>query len=89
MSAVCGSCHAGGKSPSIASGAHDVHGANLADQTSCYPCHRLHMGMAFCREDGNTGCAACQADIAPPRVFEAIGRHYDEWATLRALRKAA
>lgn len=57
--------------------------------TSCYPCHRLHLGMSFCREDENTGCAACQVDIAPPRVFEAIGRHYDEWATLRALRKAA
>lgn len=57
--------------------------------TSCYPCHRLHQGMAFCREDPNTGCAACQADIAPERVFSAIARHYAEWQTLRALRKAA
>ncbi len=56
--------------------------------TSCYPCHRLHMGMAFCREDPDTGCAACQADIAPPRVFEAIGRHYDQWTALRRLRMA-
>ncbi len=57
--------------------------------TSCYPCHRLHYGSEFCREDEATGAAACQKDIDPELVFEAIRRHYNDWCQLRQLRAAA
>lgn len=57
--------------------------------TSCYPCHRLHQGMSFCREDPDTGTAACQKDIAPERVFQAIAGHYAQWQALREMRRAA
>lgn len=57
--------------------------------TSCYPCHRLHYGREFCREDADTGAAACQHDIAPELVFEAIRRHYRNWKDMSKLRLVA
>lgn len=57
--------------------------------TSCYPCHRLHYGREFCREDAETGAAACQVDISPDLVFEAIRGHYLQWQDLRKLRAVA
>lgn len=47
--------------------------------TSCYPCHRLHYGKEFCREDADTGAAACQKDISPDAVFDAIHAVYQDW----------
>ena len=43
----------------------------------CYPCHQLHYGMKFCREDAETGTAMCQKSIDPGRVFEAIKAVFD------------
>jgi ADP-heptose:LPS heptosyltransferase/predicted SAM-dependent methyltransferase len=40
--------------------------------TSCYPCHSMHYSWEFCREDKESGCAACQVDISPDRVYDAI-----------------
>ncbi len=57
--------------------------------TSCYPCHRLHYGSEFCRPDADTGAAACQHDIHPDRVFQAIQRHYRDWQDMRKLRASA
>lgn len=37
----------------------------------CYPCHRLHYGTAFCKEDQKTGAAMCQALISPDDVYSA------------------
>lgn len=42
----------------------------------CYPCHRLHYGMKFCREDMATGTAMCQMSIDPSRVFDAVMASY-------------
>lgn len=53
--------------------------------TACYPCHRLHIGGEFCPRDQETRAAACQADIAPDRVYAAIRRHYDDWKLLRSI----
>lgn len=39
---------------------------------SCYPCHRLHYGMRYCREHEETGTAMCQMSIDPERVFSAV-----------------
>lgn len=47
--------------------------------TSCYPCHRLHYGSAYCNTDAVTGAAQCQVDIGPGEIFEAIKRVYDDW----------
>lgn len=55
--------------------------------TSCYPCHRLHYGREFCRE-ADSGAAACQEDISPELVYEAIRRHYATWKLLRNMRAA-
>lgn len=49
------------------------------ENTACYPCHRLHYGMTYCNEDPETGAAACQKDIAPSRVFDAIAKAYGRW----------
>lgn len=54
--------------------------------TSCYPCHRLHFGREFCREDQVTGAAACQVDISPQHTFAAIKQHYQEWQVLNDLK---
>lgn len=35
----------------------------------CYPCHRLHYGTEFCREDKETGAAMCQRMISPDDVY--------------------
>jgi len=53
----------------------------------CYPCHRLHYGMKFCREDVKTGCAQCQMSIAPVRVSAPIVEAYKAWE--EATREAA
>lgn len=57
--------------------------------TSCYPCHRLHFGREFCREDKTTGGAACQVDIAPDRVYAAIHGHYENWLAMRKIMELA
>ena len=36
-----------------------------ADGLSCYPCHRIHSDLSFCRVHPETGGAACQALAAP------------------------
>ena len=38
----------------------------------CYPCHRLHYGMKYCREDKETGTAMCQMSIDPARIVSAV-----------------
>jgi ADP-heptose:LPS heptosyltransferase/predicted SAM-dependent methyltransferase len=45
----------------------------------CYPCHRLHYGMKYCREHEDTGTAMCQMSIDPNRVFSPIKKAYDTW----------
>jgi len=45
--------------------------------TDCYPCHRLHYGMKYCREDAKTGTAMCQLSIDPARIFVAIRSIFD------------
>lgn len=47
--------------------------------TPCFPCHRLHYGMQFCHEDGDTGAALCQVNIAPSTVYDAIHAAYVQW----------
>ena len=45
--------------------------------TSCYPCHKLHQnkdGFKYCRESHIKGIAACQADIPPQDMIEAINK---------------
>lgn len=44
----------------------------ITPTTSCYPCHMMHYSFDNCRRDENTGCAQCQADIAPATVYDAI-----------------
>ena len=38
----------------------------------CYPCHRLHYGMKYCREHVETGTAMCQMSIDPAQIVEPI-----------------
>lgn len=45
----------------------------------CYPCHRLHYGMAHCHEHKETGAAMCQMSINPDDVVDAIREHYRKW----------
>lgn len=45
----------------------------------CFPCHRLHFGKQFCREDADTGAAACQVAITPGRIYDAIHAAYVRW----------
>jgi len=45
----------------------------------CYPCHRLHYGMAHCREHLETGAAMCQLSIDPDRVMTPILAAYAHW----------
>jgi ADP-heptose:LPS heptosyltransferase/predicted SAM-dependent methyltransferase len=40
--------------------------------TRCYPCHRLHYTREFCPPDPETGAAACQREIHPADVFDAV-----------------
>lgn len=40
--------------------------------TKCYPCHQLHYGFEFCPRDEKTGTSACQADISPDAMWEAV-----------------
>ena len=40
--------------------------------TSCYPCHQMHYSFEFCRQDKETGCAQCQADIKPEEVYKVL-----------------
>ncbi len=55
--------------------------------TSCYPCHRLHLSSEHCRIDEDTFTAACQVDIKPGFVMQAVERAYKEWQGLqRALK---
>lgn len=53
--------------------------------TSCYPCHRLHYGRDFCHEDPITGAAMCQVNISPKRVFEVILERVDLWRSFKGL----
>ncbi len=45
--------------------------------TSCYPCHRLHYGWESCRREPE-GVAACQKDISPDQMWEAISQSISE-----------
>lgn len=45
----------------------------------CYPCHRLHYGMKYCREHQDTGAALCQVAIEPERVMKPILAAYAQW----------
>lgn len=45
----------------------------------CYPCHRLHYGMKYCREHAETGTAMCQMSIDPLVVFRPIRNAYEKW----------
>lgn len=47
--------------------------------TSCYPCHMLHYGKAYCNTDQVTGAAQCQVDITPGEIFEAVAAYYQSW----------
>jgi ADP-heptose:LPS heptosyltransferase/predicted SAM-dependent methyltransferase len=47
--------------------------------TSCYPCHRLHYGRAYCNIDEATGAAKCQVDITPAAIFDEVEAVYHEW----------
>lgn len=40
--------------------------------TPCYPCHRMHYGMKYCREHEETGTAMCQMSIDPQRIVDAV-----------------
>jgi ADP-heptose:LPS heptosyltransferase len=55
---------------------HWVNTTSLHANTSCYPCHRLHMvqdGFKHCNESKVIpGIAACQADLLPGVVEDAI-----------------
>lgn len=65
---------------------HWVNTTTLAPaDTSCYPCHRLHYTMDYCREHPETGAAMCQFDIAGERVFEGIAAAYSAWKRAKAL----
>jgi ADP-heptose:LPS heptosyltransferase/predicted SAM-dependent methyltransferase len=55
--------------------------------TDCYPCHRLHYGMKFCREHLATGAAMCQMSIDPQTIVAAITAVYQSWG--RACREGA
>lgn len=44
----------------------------------CYPCHRLHYGMKYCREHEETGTAMCQMSIHPVRVVQAVMDAYNK-----------
>lgn len=55
-----------------------------ARNTPCYPCHQLHTGMRYCREDAASGAAQCQVDIHPDEVFSAIRWQYALWTTRKA-----
>lgn len=43
-----------------------------SDRVACWPCHRMHFGFKHCTRDEETGTAACQADIHPSEVWNAI-----------------
>lgn len=38
----------------------------------CYPCHQMHYSFATCRQDAETGCAQCQAQISPELMWQAV-----------------
>ena len=46
---------------------------------SCYPCHRMHYGMKYCRENPETGTAECQMSIDPQRIVDAVMRGYEQF----------
>lgn len=65
---------------------HWVNTTTLAPHnTSCYPCHRLHYTMDYCREHPETGAAMCQFDIDSKRVFDGIAAAYSAWQRATAL----
>ena len=47
--------------------------------TPCYPCHMLHYSFEHCQRDDNTGVAACQADITPEQMWEAVKYWTKTW----------
>jgi ADP-heptose:LPS heptosyltransferase len=44
----------------------------LTGDVPCYPCHRIHLTFEKCVVDEKTGCAACQAAIAPEEVLSQV-----------------
>jgi hypothetical protein len=53
--------------------------ALTAQNTPCYPCHRLHFGRDFCPEHEPSGAAMCQWDIPGQDAFGALAGHYNDW----------
>jgi ADP-heptose:LPS heptosyltransferase/predicted SAM-dependent methyltransferase len=51
----------------------------VPQNTSCYPCHKMHYSFEHCRRDDATGVAACQADIAPDQMWDAIQYWTKTW----------
>lgn len=53
--------------------------ALTAEGLACQPCHRLHLNGDFCQQDAKTGASACQQQIPPEHIFNAIKKHYVRW----------
>lgn len=51
---------------------HWVNTTSFEPKTSCYPCHMMHYSFEHCKQDQETGCAQCQADITPDEVYSAL-----------------
>jgi hypothetical protein len=51
---------------------HWVNTQALTGDVPCYPCHRIHLTFDKCVVDEKTGCAACQAAIAPEEVLSQV-----------------
>lgn len=46
--------------------------------TPCWPCHKLVYKWEQCKQDGESGIAACQASIKPAVVWDAIRETLDQ-----------
>jgi ADP-heptose:LPS heptosyltransferase len=51
---------------------HWINTVALHGEVPCYPCHRIHLSFKQCTVDQATGCAACQAAIAPGQVLAQV-----------------
>lgn len=53
---------------------------SLEPKTDCYPCHMMHYGFDYCKQEETTGCSQCQFDISADYAYRVIDKQ---------LRKAA